>query len=62
MVLLNNIVKILRLTQHDGQTGIGLDAGDGGLVGATLVDGDLLVLSHYGWHDRLVRCALIKNR
>ena len=41
VVLLNNTVEILRLTQHDGQTAVGLDADDGGRVGAALVDGYL---------------------
>jgi hypothetical protein len=42
MILLNDVVQILHLTQLDQRAGISLNAVDSGDVGATLVDGDLV--------------------
>ena len=41
IVLLNNVVEGLDLTQFDVSTGVGPTAVDGGGVGTALVDGDL---------------------
>ena len=44
MVLLDDVVEVFRLAQHNVDAGVSLDALNGRCVGATLVDGDLL------WH------------
>ena len=42
MVLFDDVVEVLRLAHLDGQAAVGLDAHDGGRVGAALVYRDLL--------------------
>src|SRR5437773_1007341 len=42
MVLFDDVVEVLRLAHLDVRTGVGLNALDGGCVGAALVNGDLL--------------------
>jgi hypothetical protein len=42
VVLLDDVVEVLALTQFDGRAGVGIDALDGSGVGAALVNGDLL--------------------
>lgn len=42
MVLLDDIIQVLRLAQRNGQTAVGLDADDGGRVGAAPVDNAFL--------------------
>lgn len=41
-VLFDDVVQILVLAHQDADTGVGLDAFNGGRVGTALVDGDLL--------------------
>ena len=42
LVLLDDVVELLRLPHLDGQAAVGLDAHDGGRVGAALFHRDLL--------------------
>ena len=42
MILLDDVIQILHLTQFDRRPGICLNSVDGGRVGATLADGDLV--------------------
>lgn len=44
LVLFDDVVEVLALTQFDARARVGIDALDGSRVGAALVDGDLL------WH------------
>ena len=41
VVLLDEVVRVLRLAHLYGQAAVGLDARDGGRIQAALVDGDL---------------------
>ena len=54
MVLLDEIVEVFVLAHQDVNTGVSLDAFNGGRIGAALVDGDLL------WHIVQVDRALQK--
>ena len=42
MVLLDDVVEVLRLTHLNRHAAVGLNAYDGGPIGAALIDGDLL--------------------
>ena len=44
MILLDEVIEVIRLSQFNVQAGVVIDAFDGCGVGAALVDGDLL------WH------------
>lgn len=54
MVLLDDVVEVFVLVHQDVNTGISLDAFNGGRVGTAFVDGDLL------WHVVQVNRALQK--
>lgn len=61
MVLLDDIVEVLRLAQHNGQTAVGLNPDDCGRVGAALVDGDFLghVVQANGAFEECAGCGEI---
>ena len=61
VVVLNDIVEILCLTQRDGQTAVILDAEDSGRVGTALVDGDFIrrVVQANGAFEKRPRYSMI---
>ena len=64
MVLLDDVVEVLRLAQLEGHGAVGLDAHDGGRVGAALVNGDLLgyAMKIHGPFEEPLRRRLVTVR
>lgn len=61
MILLDDVVQILHLTQFNWRAGVGLNTPDGSRIGTTLVDGDLVgqaVLTDGAFQDS-ARCGQI---
>ena len=56
VILLDDVVEVLVLAHQDVDTGVSLDAFNGGRVGSALVDSDLL------WHVVQVDVALQKSQ
>ena len=63
VVVLNDIVEILCLTQGDGQIAVSLDADDSGRVGTALADSDFIrhVVQAYGAFEKRPRCSMMQR-
>ena len=54
VVLLDDVVEVLRLAHLDGQAAVGLDAHDGGRVGAALTSTRLSRQNRDNWSDDMI--------